>query len=67
MSIRKCTSAGPTLALILVPQAAVTVGDFRLIRLQTGTFIITHRDGEAMECSQGDLEGAIRKFWKEEF
>jgi len=67
MIAKKSTAAGSTLALILVPQAAVTVGDFRLIRLQTGTFIITHRGGEAMECSQGDLEEAIRKFWKEEF
>lgn len=63
----KATGNGATLALILVPQAAVTVGEFRLTRLQKGSFIISHASGEAMECSQGDLEQAIREFWKETF
>lgn len=43
------------------------VGEYFILRTDTGTYIIAHESGEAMEISEEQFVEAIRDLWDEEF
>jgi len=45
----------------------MTIGEWHIFKTDTGTIVIAHESGEAMEVDQETFTAKLREFWEETF